>query len=253
MFVIFLNNYIMVSLSSLPIQIKHSNNYLFGNDCFHVEIEGDKFLVRPRSYDPYVLGEIYSEKVYKTKTGTKSDTVLDLGAYIGDFSVWAATHLKAKKIVAVEMDEENFKLLSQNIKSNTLGKKIHAINAAISSKNGKIGELENKINHGMHRIDHSHSGKTKSMTLEKIMGLSNLKKIDIIKMDIEGAEKDVFNEANKKIFAKNVGCVIMETHPSLLSEKLITLYLSELGFSVSIRRQAFRRGGILTAYNNRYE
>lgn len=243
----------MVSLSSLPIQIRHSKAYLFGDNDFGVEIEGDIFFVRPRSYDPYVLGEIYSEKVYKIKKNLSHKTVIDLGAYIGDFSVWSATHLNVEKVIAVEMDKENFKLLSKNISANGLGKKILPINAAISSKNGKVGELENKLNSGMHRADFGKKGKTKSLTLEKIMKIADLKKVDVIKMDIEGGEKEIFIGSNKDIFSKKVGCIIMETHPAAISEKYIADYLSGIGFSVSIRRQIFRRGGILTAYNNNYE
>lgn len=243
----------MISISSLPIQFKHSSEYLFGTSKFSVDLEGDTFFVRPRSYDPYVLGEVYKEKVYQIKNNVKCRSVLDLGAYIGDYTIWSITHMNAQKVVAVEMDNENFRLLSKNIQINNLGKKIVAINAAVSSGNGQIGEFENKFNSGMHRANFAKTGKTMSVSLDKIMKMSGLEKIDLVKMDIEGGEKEIFVNKNKKIFAKKVGCIIMETHPRLFPEKSIVDYLSGLGYSVSMRRQAFRRGGILTAYNKRYE
>lgn len=242
----------MISSSSLPIQIKNFKSYVLGDKKFSVNLEGDKFFVRPRSYDLYVLGETYKEKVYMPDSALKINNVVDLGAFIGDFSVWSVTHLGARKVIAVEMDTSNFEILKSNISVNKLDAKVIPLRAALAADNKGVAIQLNSFNSGMHRVAETGTIKVKSLTLEGILNAGNIKTVDLLKADIEGAERYMFIEVNKPIFKTKVGCIIMETHPTYFSEKKITNYLEKLEYKVVLSRQPFRRGGILRAVNRNF-
>lgn len=64
----------------------------------------------------------------------KGETLLDVGANIGVFSLYAG--LRGHKVVAVEPESQNYSLLNQNIFLNKLDEKVEAFNIALSDKNG---------------------------------------------------------------------------------------------------------------------
>lgn len=241
----------MVTYYSLPLYVRYFKQYLFGKKPFIVDAYGLKFYIRPRSYSFFIIGEIFGAQDYNfaRKIG-KPDVALDLGACIGESSIWFAKKLRAKKVIAVEMDNQNYEDLVKNVSLNSLDKKITALNLAISDKNGTISYTRNRFNHGMHRISRvSSKFKAKSCTLKEIFRITNLSKIDCLKMDIEGSEKYVLTEANKDIFKNKVSCVVMESHSQDDFDYYYPKkYLSQLGFKVNVKRQLFKRPLIIEAY-----
>ena len=81
-----------------------------------------KFITRPDTTDQKVIDEVITRHVYEHKKfGFKIDDCplwLDLGANIGTFSCLASS--KGCKVVAFEPEPDNFRLLNENIKENSL-------------------------------------------------------------------------------------------------------------------------------------
>lgn len=85
-------------------------------------------------------------------------TIMDLGANIGTFSMWV--YPRADTIYAVEADENNYNLLNQNVKEN-----------------------------GLNNI---RTYKDKVVNLAEFMSGHAIPNIDVLKIDIEGDEYEVF-------------------------------------------------------------
>src|SRR5437870_6212555 len=65
------------------------------------------------------LMEVYVLDTYRSDLLRKNDIVLDLGAGIGDFSVLASKRVgPLGKVIAIEPDHDDYKLLEMNMKNN---------------------------------------------------------------------------------------------------------------------------------------
>lgn len=162
--------------------------------------------------DSVVVREIWCENVYEVFDGDLTDTgiVVDIGANIGSFSMYAAS-LGAKKVIAVEPQTDNLELLRQNIDKN----KQHVPDCEfIVDERAILGETPPRTGLGSadvrtYVVNNAH-GDSEVMTLKEarersmneyaeVQGVSlqqlwkdhNLEFVDILKIDIEGLEGEV--------------------------------------------------------------
>ena len=95
--------------------------------------------------DGDILGivEIYALNVYHTEMIKQGDTVLDLGAGIGDFSVCASKRVgESGRVIAVEPNKNDFEFLLKNIKMNGC-ENVVPINCGVAVKSGILkGEFK---------------------------------------------------------------------------------------------------------------
>lgn len=145
--------------------------------------------------------------------------VLDLGANNGGFALLIESEkFDVKKIVCVEFNPDTFSRLQFNIARN-ISCEYELINAAVCGKNQQIivrfGEASTSDN------IYENNSKDKSSINSKIVeGLTlneiyqrNFKneKIDLCKIDVEGAEYELFNESAED-FLENCRNLIIEIH-----------------------------------------
>lgn len=164
-----------------------------------------KFFPRDDS-DSSVIDEIFVNKMYRSLEGLISsliNPILDIGAHIGCFSVYARLSNPQSKIIALEPEPSNFKLLKENLKLNHF-KNIICKNQALISGDDKTVKLF------LNRDSHNHSTfyKTKNSikvpatTLEEIIKKNKLTKIGLLKMDIEGEEFDIVRNIEQNTWNK---------------------------------------------------
>lgn len=131
--------------------------------------------------------ETFFEETYKLLE-VKNRTVVDVGSSFGDTPIYFA--LKgAKKVYAYEPLREVFQYLLDNIKLSKLEKKILTWNAAVSSKRGKLF-IEPEI--GWYGRSKTHVSYVKNEKGYCVDAVPLLLDADILKMDCEGCEYDVF-------------------------------------------------------------
>ncbi|GHT41434.1 hypothetical protein AGMMS49965_11200 [Bacteroidia bacterium] len=163
--------------------------------CFHQD-NYDKSVVLP-------LDKIMGEGPYGYVDGTfdvtvkKGDVVIDAGAWIGDFSAYAAS--KGAIAYAFEPVEETYRWLCKTRDLNTAGQ-IHPVKKGLGSS-----ECEMDISIGYGSSNSSSvvlniEGITEKIaitTLDKFAEENKLTRVDFIKSDIEGAERDMLRGATK--------------------------------------------------------
>lgn len=135
----------------------------------------------------YVLYNKYGIEKVKRKNKLRNKSIIDAGAYIGDFSV-VLTEYTDNKIYAFEPIDENYENLLKTIKLNKMEKKIIPIKMAIGDK------IENKklyVDTDYLYMANSKNGNkkyiVKSITIDEFVKDNNLK-VGIIKSNIEGDE-----------------------------------------------------------------
>jgi FkbM family methyltransferase len=141
-----------------------------------------------RMYNSIV--SIFDKGEYDLNVGGK--IVVDVGAYIGDSSIYFAIK-GAKKVIAIEPHPVAFKEMLENIQLNSLENVIIPINAGLASKHGKI-RIENVDVESTHRIYHklgNCESEVPAITLGDIISRYKINEDAILKMDCEGCEYDI--------------------------------------------------------------
>lgn len=124
----------------------------------------------------------------------KGDTVLDLGANCGFFSVKAAN--LASKVIAIDGSPESYSCLVENCKDYD---NIQTLNVSVLSNDSDASWLWSK------------KGNPMRMTLEEVMNIYKLDNIDFIKCDIEGGEYKLFNSLSIDTLNR-IDRIAIETH-----------------------------------------
>ena len=170
---------------------------------------GVRIAVRHNRYDAMIVGEQFITKDYirhfTAPTG-RTPVVVDVGGYIGDFTLWCADALDAHVIV-YEPAGENWEMLTRNIALNPgLAERIDAVPRGVAS----TGEVRaNVVVHGnevhvssqWYADDPSAEKRTFVCdTLPQIVERAG-GHIDLLKVDCEGAEYDIFDGATPEVYA----------------------------------------------------
>jgi FkbM family methyltransferase len=191
----------------------------------HLADTPDPLFVRLGSTDWLVLEEIFIHGEYEALSRLElSDVqqIVDLGANVG-FSIrlWR-TKFPAARIVAVEPDHANFLALRRNCAGDSALKVIEACVAG-STKSVRLdrtaGDWGIRIDNGEQCPSASDGTSTvNALTLGQILTDTGVNgEIDLLKCDIEGAERELFADCSTWIH--RVKALIVEIHPPYTMEE----------------------------------
>lgn len=171
---------------------------------------------RYNSSDTNVFSQIFITDEYRPLTDLRDvKSIIDCGAYVGFSSTYFLSKFPEARVLAVEPDPKNYQLLKQNL--SPYRERVTTINAAVWSRSvglklrsGRPGEETE----WMTTVRECHRGEQADLhavDIEKLLQLNNHDEIDILKMDIEGAEAVVFSE-NFEPWIKKVRAFAIELH-----------------------------------------
>ena len=166
----------------------------------------------------------------------KGDVVIEAGACIGATAI-SISH-KADKVIAIEPDPLNFVFLRENIKLHRC-ENIILINKALwsSKREIKMYVASTFTGHSLMRpiaLSKPFSGKiikVEADTLDNIVAELNIKKVDVLLMNIEGAEMEALKGAEETL--KKVKRISIDCHSRELKDKVIN-FLRARGFTVQV-------------------
>ncbi|CEG13470.1 putative Methyltransferase FkbM family [groundwater metagenome] len=159
--------------------------------------------------------QIYTPKGYEIKP---DDIVIDIGANIGIFSLFAASRTK-NKVYSFEPFPDNFNILKQNVIDSCM-KNVCCFNYAVSSSSGKQKLYKSKCDAGHSLFDTTKEGhldqyiEVESKTLKQIFDENNIKKCAFLKMDCEGCEFEVIFKTPKE-YLNRIEKISMEFHDNV--------------------------------------
>ncbi len=161
----------------------------------------------------FTYKEVYTDKSYSRGPCRveKGDVVIDCGANIGLFSRWAYEQ-GASKVYSFEAEKSNFEVLQKNLPNgNTF---INAVNDKNELKELFIHTLGGSHSLEDNDINHTQIGKKQrvnGITLDTFILQNNIKSIDFLKIDTEGAELSIFKGLSDENLGK-VSKIAMEYH-----------------------------------------
>lgn len=132
----------------------------------------------------------------------KDATVVDLGGNIGTFCVAAHHYFPTAQLVAYEPSLSNVEMFKMNAPYATI------IQKAAAAKTGTVRFEQGKNFVGL-RVLKEGGEEIQSVSLDDIV--KDFDRVDLLKVDIEGSEYDLFNNASPETFQK-IQRIVMETH-----------------------------------------
>jgi len=187
--------------------LREANNFgitirLVG-DNVTAKIKGREFIL-----DKETAPSVVAEAIYQSHGVfiVKGKDVVDVGAYVGDTSIYYYLYGKAKHVYALEPFPYLYDKGMQLIKKNKLAKFISFFNNGVSGEKGTTKILESKTNFDKVGVNKSDS----EGRLVKIVSLDEfVKKYNIhnafLKVDCEGCEYSIFQKISKKTLQRFVG------------------------------------------------
>lgn len=185
----------------------------------------------------HIYKEVFASKVYTNSIIDifENDVVFDIGANVGVFSIFAAM-TKGVRVFSFEPDQNNYRILKNNISKNNLNN-IKSYDYAVGAKTEKrLLKLATIFGgHTVAKKDETHlENSTLSIEMKSIVDIINeleIKQIDFLKMDCEGAEGEIIKALiPDKI--RNIQKIAMEFHDdtSELKHEDIISILKSNGF-----------------------
>jgi len=232
-----------------------------------LEVQGSKICMNPyglpksyvRTFQSYLISHNWEEqtgKIFK-EVVKESNVVVDLGANIGFFTLLASKLVgKTGRVYAFEPEPTNYTLLLKNIELNRCANVI-AVQKAVSNEQGVFRLNVNSDDTGAHTLRSSvrkdefkESIEVECVTLDNYF-CNREDRIDIIKIDVEGAEVRVFRGMQRVLKANENIKLFVEFYPDAIREmgdcpEEFARELFEGGFSVIAiddysRRRSSRR------------
>lgn len=174
---------------------------------------------------------------YMVSEEVTGNVFVDIGANIGIVSTFAANRFK--EVYSFEPVIDNLKYFRNNIKLNGVTN-VSIFDYCVSDTNGNV-ELFIREQFGHHGLTSAHESATndilmvKSVTLDTFMAEKKIVSIDVLKIDVEGAERLVFEGARQALTQGSIEMIIFEYQPNQLSHvdlKFIVNTLTSAGYDL---------------------
>ena len=207
---------------------------------------------------PYHMNykEFFIENKYKKYFNKKFDNIVDVGANVGVFTEYLIQNEFSEKIIAVECDSKALKDLKNNFKREY---RVEIISKALSSTNDPITFYQSeenpvissvippdKLKNHMAGVKGNNEVIVEAITIKDLV--DKLGTIDLLKIDIEGAEYEIIKNVDPSLF-KNINNLLIECH--FFEEDYLEKYnsliqkLSDSGYEVEefIKNQSISHKG----------
>lgn len=199
-----------VKIGDTTVQVMHNGIYVkkgaYQGEWQAKVIEGLQGIHEPQEE------KVFFEVLKRIETG---GTILELGSWWSYYSLWFLRAIKSAKAICCEPDPENLALGELNSRLNNYSSPENIIfyNSAAGSSDGKIINFITEKNKKI---------KVPVRSVDSLLEEQKIKKLDILHMDIQGAELDALRGAAKSIKEAKVRFLFVSTHHYLISGDPLT-------------------------------
>jgi len=182
-------------------------------------------------------------------------TIVDLGANIGAFSIYAATTTRNCRLYAYEPMPAYFDLMQRNVQLNGLEGVVECFNLAVAGDSDRRTLFD--AGNGFHfpsLVAAAHQSERASTnvdctTIADIIGSNALARIDVLKMDVEGAEYESLYGTPSNCFER-IREIRMEYHEldaGRRNVRSLADFLKDRGYRIARQQATTPTGGNLWA------
>ena len=188
-------------------------------------------------YDVTTFWQIFIHETYAVNP--RDAVIVDAGANIGSFSLYALATAPAARVVAIEPFPSTFDRLRRLLDSEAKGRAT-VVNCALRGKPGTVVMDPPEVPTQMRRVlpgdEARGSTSVPAETLETVFRKCSLDSVDFMKMDIEGSEYDTLLNASPDVL-RRIKRISLEYHPLSFGEpyskEQLFDHLSKCGFRIA--------------------
>jgi FkbM family methyltransferase len=155
--------------------------------------------------------EVFRDRDYGVALDAEPRTIVDLGANVGQASLYFRQAYPGARIIAVEADPMTFATLAKNLGRDAMVKLRHCAITPRDEGPVRLSRLPNES--WATRVGATGEVVVPGMSLDRLLDEEHLTVVDLLKVDIEGLEIDVLTTA---ISLDRVKTVVAEFHHQLL-------------------------------------
>ena len=212
------------------------------------------FEVRPRGYgfpvylrahtsDVFVFDQVFYREEYAPLNRVRDPRmIIDCGANIGCTSAYLLGRFPNSRLVAVEPDSGNIKLCRTNLRP--FGDRARSVQAGVWPRDGLL-----RIERGGFRDGREWSFQVRecavgeeaevgAVSISTLLLQEGVKRIDILKVDVEGAERLLFSDGCDE-WLDRTDCLAVETHDALCRETVLRAFTQKAFDSFRVRETYF--------------
>ena len=194
--------------------------------------------------DVWSLKETFLDRFYERFGTPLHDkwTVIDIGAGLGDYTIFAVFDHSNNRIFAFEPFPESFVLLNKNIAVNGT-QEVHTFKQAVAGQSGQMildfsgGEPLQITSGELHQHAQINGDKmvVESISLADTLIKNDISQCDLLKLDCEGAEFDIIFNTTEEILYR-IKRIVMEYHDGVTkySHKDMVAFLQTNGYRVKV-------------------
>ncbi len=188
----------------------------------------------------YMFKEIFCSDDYFFNTSSSHPVIVDCGANIGMATIYFKKKHPDARVIGFEANPHTYQLLKKNIERNNLTN-VEVYNVALYDEEKEIsffvhgersllGSIRNDRGKGEHL----------KVNARKISGyIKNIEKIDLMKIDVEGAELNILNDLIESSLIKKTEQYIIEYHHNINNDaSALSAFLAKFesnGYNYSIK------------------
>jgi FkbM family methyltransferase len=178
-----------------------------------VNVDGHKLLIRAFSYDDLLCANDDYEACLAEVLPPLGGVAVDAGAFIGRHALaYARAVGPSGQVVAVEPLPETFGMLRYNVAFNGYAN-IHCVDCALGSSDGDAWlSYERETSTASLVRDLPHKLRVAQRTLARVLSERGIRHVDLLKLDVEGAERDVLEGAWPILAASPRPLLVIEIH-----------------------------------------
>jgi FkbM family methyltransferase len=134
--------------------------------------------------------------------------IIDAGANVGYAALFFARRFPSARVLAVEPEAANF---AQLVRNTAAYPRVTPIHAALWSRAEPLAIANPQAESWSFQVAAGAQGGVRGVTVPELLGLAGAERVDILKLDIEGAEKELFADGAERWLGR-VGMLIIELH-----------------------------------------
>jgi FkbM family methyltransferase len=177
---------------------------------------------RRNTSDILVFHELFVDLGYQCVDQLQNvGLILDCGANVGYSASYFLTKFTNCAVIAVEPDQANFAVLEENLKA--YQGRFHAVNAAVWPRLEMVSFMSasrgdgNEWGRSVERASNSSAEQIRAVDVPTLIAMSGYQRVSLLKVDIEGAESELFAEGATH-WLDRVDNIVIELHGDVCRE-----------------------------------
>jgi FkbM family methyltransferase len=168
-------------------------------------------LLRARTSDRLTFQSVFVDDEFAIDLDSQPQLIVDGGANVGYASIFLSLRYPDATIVAIEPESGNFRLLERNTASYP---KIRCIRKGLWSHNGRLSIENPRAEPYAYRVQEARpeDRTVDAMTIGRLMDELQISRIDLMKLDVEGAEKAIFADPDVDRWLSRTQALLVEVH-----------------------------------------